>query len=205
MTDAPDIKELAAPGLHRRVLEVLRDLPIRSVLDLGAGEGAFARTLRSAGYDVTACDVDPSIFRSPEIPFRQGDFNAGIPFDDGAFDAVVFIEVLEHLTHPWKALAEIRRVLRPGGWLILTTPNVTNIRQRLHFLLRGRFYGFGHPIIRSPLEHIHPFSLSELAMMMNENGFEHSFRFDRPFRFKAYLPTVALTGLTTIVRARKKG
>jgi 2-polyprenyl-3-methyl-5-hydroxy-6-metoxy-1,4-benzoquinol methylase len=199
------IKELAAIGLHKKVLEIVRQLPLGKALDLGAGEGAFSKNLKDLMFDVTACDVEPSIFQPNDIPFVKGDFNVSIPLVDSYFDLVVFIEVLEHLKNPWKAIFEINRVLKPGGYLILTTPNVGTIYQRLYYLFHSRFDGFGYPTIRNPLEHLHPFSLSELKMMMNETGFEFDdFIFDRPFRFKKYLPTNKWTGLTTIVKARKK-
>ena len=203
---SPPLSELAAFGLHERVLAIIRDLPRGTALDLGAGEGAFAQRLHALGYDVVACDVDADLYKARDIPFRPGNINDGIPFDDASMDLVVFIEVLEHLKNPWRAVEEMRRVLRPGGHLLLTTPNTGNLRQRMHYLLHGRFYGFGHPVIRSPLEHIHPFSLSELTMMMNENGFHNvTFLFDRPFRLKRYLPTNRFTGLTTIVQAQRNG
>jgi 2-polyprenyl-3-methyl-5-hydroxy-6-metoxy-1,4-benzoquinol methylase len=199
------LSELAAFGLHERILGIVSSLPKGRALDLGAGDGAFAQRLHALGYDAVACDIDAGLYKASEIPFRAGNINDGIPFDDASIDLVVFIEVLEHLKNPWKAIEEMHRVLRPGGYLVLSTPNVGNLRQRLHSLLHGHFYGFGHPVIRSPLEHIHPFSLAELVMMMNENGFEDTtFLFDRPFRLKRYLPTNRFTGLTTIVKARRK-
>ena len=199
------MKELAAPGLHPKVFRLIQSLPLGRVLDLGAGEGAFAKVLKDHGFEVTACDIDPGIFKLTDVPFVAGDFNAGVPLEDRSFDIVVFIEVLEHLKNPWQALSEIHRLLRPGGWLLLTTPNVGNLFQRFHYLFKGKFYGFGHPVIRSPLEHVHPFSLPELTMMMNETGFGmERFEFDRPVRFKKYLPTNKWTGLTTIVKAQKR-
>ncbi len=90
----------------------------RRALDVGAREGDQTRWLRSRGYDVTSVDVEPG-FEDCHVV----DVNAGLPFEDDSFDLVWCSEVIEHLEDPAKALAELRRVTRPGGELILTTPN----------------------------------------------------------------------------------
>uniref|UniRef100_E6Q525 Methyltransferase type 11 domain-containing protein n=1 Tax=mine drainage metagenome TaxID=410659 RepID=E6Q525_9ZZZZ len=54
----------------------------------------------------------------------MGDVSSRLPFDDACFDVAIFGEVIEHLVDPDAALQEISRVLRPGGYLVLTTPNL---------------------------------------------------------------------------------
>lgn len=66
-----------------------------------------------------------------------------LPFDDGSFDVVVCIEVLEHLFAPLDAVREMARVLRPGGLLIVTVPNVAYWRRRVDMVLLGRWNPVG--------------------------------------------------------------
>jgi SAM-dependent methyltransferase len=60
-----------------------------------------------------------------------------LPFDDKSFDAALMIETLEHLLAPDLAAAEVRRVLNPGGVLLVTAPNISYWRRRLDFVLPG--------------------------------------------------------------------
>lgn len=99
----------------------------RTVLDAGCGSGHGARILAEAGATtVTACDVDAA---AAELARRQlpAPANATVadltdlPFDSAAFDVVVCFEVLEHLDAPEAAIAELRRVLRPDGLLLIST------------------------------------------------------------------------------------
>ncbi len=97
----------------------------RQVLDVGSGPGELAAAAAALGADTVGIDVAPSMVRraalaNPSIPFRVGSFEA-IPAGEGAFDAVVGNFVLNHVGRPGVALAEARRVLRPGGWLALSS------------------------------------------------------------------------------------
>ena len=95
------------------------------VLDIGSGPGDLAAAAASLGADTVGIDVAPSMVRraalaNPSIPFRVGSFEA-IPAGEGAFDAIVGNFVFNHVGRPDAALAEARRVLRPGGWLALSS------------------------------------------------------------------------------------
>jgi 2-polyprenyl-6-hydroxyphenyl methylase/3-demethylubiquinone-9 3-methyltransferase len=97
------------------------------VLDLGAGDGAFAAELRAAGCEVVAVDVaDEALRRAtarvPGLDARRVHGDAPLPFEEDAFDVVWAGEVLEHVADVVGLLAEVRRVLRWGGTLLVTTP-----------------------------------------------------------------------------------
>lgn len=87
-------------------------------LDVGCREGTQTRWLREQGYEVTSIDVEQGFADALVV-----DANAPLPFPDHTFDLVWSSEVLEHLENPTWSLTELRRVTRPGGQLILTTPN----------------------------------------------------------------------------------
>jgi SAM-dependent methyltransferase len=97
------------------------------VLDLGAGDGAFAAELRAAGCDVVAVDVAEEALRRararvPGLDARRVDEGAPLPLGEDEVDAVWAGEVLEHVADVVGLLADVRRVLRWGGRLLVTTP-----------------------------------------------------------------------------------
>jgi SAM-dependent methyltransferase len=97
------------------------------VLDLGCGDGAFAAALLAAGCTVTMADVSGEALRrararAPGAKAVLLDEGAPLPLAEDAFDAVWAGEVLEHVADVVGLLAEVRRVLRWGGRLVVTTP-----------------------------------------------------------------------------------
>ena len=90
----------------------------RTALDLGCREGHQTRWLQGRGYTVTSIDVE-ALFPGALVV----DANQPLPFADASFDLVWSSEVIEHLADPAASLAELWRVTRPGGELVLTTPN----------------------------------------------------------------------------------
>jgi 2-polyprenyl-6-hydroxyphenyl methylase/3-demethylubiquinone-9 3-methyltransferase len=149
----------SAPASHRatnaRVLSLLEASGKLQddVLDLGAGRGYFTRLLSAAreahgipsGKGIQACDIEKEAFDVADVGFRQADLNQGLPYVDAAFDAVVTIEVLEHTRTPYAALAEIARVLKPGGVLIFSVPNVGHLVSRFNFLATGHYQLYHAP------------------------------------------------------------
>jgi len=88
--------------------------------------------------------VDPGQFRVAGITCDPVDATARLPYDDGTFDAVALVEVVEHLEHPLRAVQEAVRVAKTGGVIVVTTPNIQSFLARSHFLLRGN-YGRWYP------------------------------------------------------------
>ncbi|MBW5423910.1 methyltransferase domain-containing protein [Streptomyces sp. BG9H] len=101
-----------------------------TVLDIGCGDGSAAATAAPllAGHRVIGVDWSQDALKRAHahLPYVvRGELtDGGLPFADGAADAVLFSEVIEHLVDPDSALDELRRVLRPGGHLMLSTPNL---------------------------------------------------------------------------------
>jgi len=168
---------MAIRGTHDRVLKVLtEELPPAAacrLLDIGAGAGALSEKLLAAGFSVGACDFVPEQFEVPGVTCRKCDESGRLPFPDGEFDGAVAVEVLEHIDGHERFFAEAARILKPGGRLLFTTPNILSLKSRMRFLLTGFFYSFGPlaPGRRDPVrQHISPFSLNRYEWMLSLHG-----------------------------------
>ena len=114
------------------------------VLDIGAGHGNVVRALRS-NYDSCVltelsrprCESLQQIFADDDaLEIIEHNIDAeALPFSDGSFDMVIFLDVVEHLVEPIQALRDIRRVIKPGGELFIATPNIAKWTRRIKLLL----------------------------------------------------------------------
>jgi ubiquinone/menaquinone biosynthesis C-methylase UbiE len=112
--------------------------PGDDVLDLGCGEGAFAAALAEAGARPIGVDVAPAALerahaRHPDLDLRLAAPGEPLPLGDGIVDVVWASEVLAFVPDTARVLSEVRRVLRPDGRLLVTTPNHGRVRA----LVRG--------------------------------------------------------------------
>ncbi len=107
------------------------------ILDIPAGAGQVTDALREQGHTVTPADINED---RPDFVFA--DMTRRFPFDDDSFDVSLCLEGIEHMIDPVHLLSELIRVVRPGGWVILSTPNVMNFWSRLQFLFTGTLYQF---------------------------------------------------------------
>lgn len=149
----------------------LRRLPTgAAVLDAGCGPGDFSAFIaglgfRTIGVDLATAAVAHARSRHPALSFHAAALEHGLPFADAAFDAVWCSEVLEHLFDVHAALAELNRVLRPGGTLVLTTP-YHGLAKNLFITLKG-FDTHYNPY----LSHIRFFTRRTLSACLGRAGF----------------------------------
>ena len=111
---------------HRRFDALVRTYlrPGAAVLDAGAGRGVqFPFDYREHVGRMAGVDVDPAVLENPCLTDAAVADMAHLPFDDASFDLVFSKYVFEHLTRPASAMRELRRVLTPGGHLLVHTPN----------------------------------------------------------------------------------
>lgn len=101
-----------------------------AVLDVGCGSGQLLREV-AARCDARLVGVDAGPQSIDGVDYRRADITAGLPAADAEVDAVVLGEVVEHVPHPDALLREVHRVLRPGGVLVLSTPNLVCWANRL--------------------------------------------------------------------------
>ncbi len=93
------------------------------MLDLGAGAGKNSYDLKGRVRSIVGVDFDPRVSDNPLLDRGVAVKPGPLPFDDSSFDVVFAIYVLEHVNNPAELVAEIRRVLRPGGIFLALTPN----------------------------------------------------------------------------------
>jgi 2-polyprenyl-3-methyl-5-hydroxy-6-metoxy-1,4-benzoquinol methylase len=159
------------PGLHRfKVLA--RHLPQAESggtwLDLGGGAGEFSRLAMEQGYEVTLVDGDSrNIANVAEwgIHGVSADLNAPLEeFRDASFDGLSLIEVVEHVPMAEGLVREAVRILKPGGVLLLSTPNAVWWRERLRML-------FGRPL-KAEGYHYRFFTVAQARALCTNAGLE---------------------------------
>ncbi len=136
---------LSSDVLYRLVASVIRErCPLGgTLLDVGCGSGALWDFVR--GHVESYLGVDAIHYDDfPEVcTFHQADLDsAAVPLPDESADAVVAIEIIEHLENPRAFFRELTRLAKPGGLVVLTTPNQLSLLSKTTFLLRGQFNAF---------------------------------------------------------------
>jgi SAM-dependent methyltransferase len=121
-------------GANDEVLRLLAENRGGRLLDIPAGSGPVLEGAARLGYETVALDLFPA----PAFRGVRADACAPLPFRSGAFDVVLSMEGIEHFEDQAGFLRECARVLRPGGRLILTTPNVLHLNARLAGFLTGQ-------------------------------------------------------------------
>lgn len=161
--------------LEAAVVSACRSLGVRSLLDLGCGRGDIANALAHFGFNVVGCDADAEGVRIATAACPQATFrHLGVYDDPNAlgradFDAVVSTEVIEHLYAPRALPRFAGKVLKAGGWLVITTP--------YHGFLKNLMLAVTDHWDRhlSPLwdgGHIKFFSRRSLTQLLEEEGFK---------------------------------
>lgn len=169
--DCKKIKTMTNIGLYEKIIEMMKDERKSIVLDIAAGEGASSCKLYNLGFDVTSWDINKENFKlQGKISFERCDLNKTITMET-KFDYICAIEIVEHIEKPYKLIRDCYSLLEENGELIISTPNITNYKSRLTFLLFGRFNSF-FPQDRISSGHINPIPFWELKDILEENRFE---------------------------------
>ncbi len=196
----------AKPSLYfdtvRREIEPLLPAISSRVLDLGCGAGATLAWLKQAGrcdatVGVEMMESAAAIARGRVDEMFVGDATLLVEsaFDAGSFDLVLCLDVLEHLVDPWAFVAKLPRLLKPGGLLIASLPNVRHLRVVLPLLLAGRWRYEASGILDRT--HLRFFTRRSALELMSGEGLEveRCLRRLPPWHSKAGLLNLATLGL----------
>lgn len=147
----------------------------KRVLDVGSGGSSYGRFFPNR----LTVDIDP--LRKPDIVADA----ANLPFKDGEFEAILCTEMLEHVPNPFKVESELRRVLRPGGMLILSTRFVYPLHDTPHDYWRYTKYGLSKLFesweiieLKSETE-----TFSAIGALLQRVSFQSRLRFNKVLKF----------------------
>ncbi len=139
----------AAPNTHAAAYDLLHkhlaDFKGLKLCDVPCGAGLFSARLLADGASVAVMDIEAvEPFNIDPALRTLGDANLGLPYGEGEFDALVSIEGIEHLENPSFFLRECARVVKPGGLVLISTPNVDSWRSR-RYVARFGYHKFFAP------------------------------------------------------------
>ena len=139
---------LARLRLHRGLEAAIANHARGRCLDAGSGRSPYREMLAARATEVVSVDVEDRSGRVDLI----ADVQEMPQVESGTFDTVLCTQVIEHVPRPWDALAELARVLAPGGTLVLTAPHLSVVHEAPHDFYRYTKYGLASLCERSGLE-----------------------------------------------------
>ncbi|PSO78997.1 MAG: hypothetical protein BRC41_19540 [Cyanobacteria bacterium QH_9_48_43] len=155
------------------------------IVDIGCNPPILLASIKNLGYQTIGLDINPDSFREYIEQFNLSTVkcdidNQMLPFEDNSVDAIVLAEVFEHLRiNPLFTLSETYRVLRPGGFLLLSTPNLHSLKGIKNFLLKGNNYSCASNIFKEfnkintigYFGHIREYTWQEMNSLLQEIGY----------------------------------
>lgn len=215
LTGSKNIKDLLIRAFSQ--LEVKN----KEILDFPAGSGFTSNFLEAAGGAVTSWDMFPEFFKSDSLSCSFADLQKPFPQSDCSFDLAIFQEGVEHLPDQLFALKEFHRVLRNDGTLIVTTPNYSNLRSRVSYLLfesetpkimppnelESLWYGKDNRVY---MGHVFSIGIMRLRMLATLAGFSicriHPARINWTSCFLSliFYPVLVIQSFKTYIRAKRK-
>ena len=165
-------QEVARRQIWTRRLQALTQLGGRRgrLLDVGCGDGTFLRLAQADGWQVSGTELSvDAVARATDLDVHCGEVWE-VDWPEGRFDVVTSWHVIEHTADPKRMVEELFRVVRPGGWIVLATPNLHDYIFRLGYLAgRGRW-----PTLYEADErelHLFQFSAETLSRLVQAVGF----------------------------------
>jgi SAM-dependent methyltransferase len=144
--DVPHSRENAVRFFRSYLLEHADTMRGKKVIDLSAGSGYIINEFLKAGADVELYDLFPEQNTFCKKECWHIDLQKTFPIETGAADVVILGETIEHLPNQHFFFVEASRILKPGGVLLLTTPNSSSLRSRFsQFLMESEHYSTPAP------------------------------------------------------------
>jgi 2-polyprenyl-3-methyl-5-hydroxy-6-metoxy-1,4-benzoquinol methylase len=142
--------------IYRAAAALLRARQAKGLLvDVGCGIGRFLEHAGDLASDYIGVDVVRHPGLSEFAAFRRADLDRDpIPLSEASADIVAALETVEHLENPRAFCRELARILKPGGWLVMSTPNQLSLLSLLCLIIRSRFVAFQdayYPVHRTAL------------------------------------------------------
>ena len=174
-------EQLASEGISTDAivggaLESARPAPGLRWLDVGCGRGDLLRVVRDQWQPAALAGVDPIDWLAEDLR-EDVDFRT-LPGERigelAQADRVLLVEVIEHLDAPWSTLREAARLVAPGGWIVVSTPNLATLRCRLDLAVRGQLTPFREdnlPHISPALPHVTRRVLEDEGLRCEPAGF----------------------------------
>ena len=164
---------ISTESVYQLVVSICKSLGAKgNLLDYGAGSGSLLKILQATldGVSLYGADI---LKRPADLPEEVGwfelDLNQSIACPDGFFDTIVSSEVIEHLENPRAMYRDVFRLLKPGGHLVVTTPNQESLRSILALILSGHFAYFSDNCYPA---HITALVRKDFDRIALETGFE---------------------------------
>lgn len=165
--------------IQRAVLQRMPKLGLPAgakILDAPCGgHAALTLALQEHGFKTIGADLDEDAAKLLGTSYANVNLDGTLAWQEATFDAVISTEGIEHLENHFAFLREVTRILKPGGWLILTTPNITALRSRVRFFFSGFFGRDSRPLnetARHPLHHIGLATFPELRYEFHVCGLQ---------------------------------
>lgn len=163
------LKDIEATSLlYKERLERIQkitSLSKGSLLDVGCTYGVFLHSVRDSGWELNGCDLSPFAVKMAKeklgLDIRLGRA-ADAGFEENHFDVITLFEVIEHMDRPKDEMAELHKLIKKDGWLVVQTGNLGSLTARIR--------GASNPYFQ--LGHLNYFSKKTLKKLLEESGFK---------------------------------